>query len=92
MIVIEKQGPSSIFFFFCSGNYIVTIHYGLITLQEARRLDPILIMTTSPALIVYRSQLLEQNDRVCGVGSGMGGSKYKNKASQPYACHLIIEL
>lgn len=70
-----KAGSFFYFFFFCSGNYIVTIHYGLITLQEARRLDPILIMTTSPALIVNRSQLLEQNDRVCGVGSGMGGEQ-----------------
>lgn len=76
MIVIEKQGPYFYFFFFFgSGNYIVTIHYGLITLQEAWRLDPILIMMTSPALIVSRSQLLKQNDGVCGLGEYDGGEQ-----------------
>lgn len=77
MIVIEKQGASfaSSFFLFC--NYIVTIHYSLIMLQEAQRLDPTLIMTMSPALIVYWSQLLEQNDKVC---KGVGGFKKRKLA------------
>lgn len=55
-------------------------------LQEARRLDPILIMTTSPALIVYPSQLLEQNDNE-GEQRGV-----KNSASQSDSCHFIIKL
>lgn len=54
-------------------------------LQEAQHLDPILIMMTSPALIVYRSQLLEPKETIRERG-------FKNRASQYDSCYLIIKL